>query len=88
LVAQRKVFLQDGFAYVPITDLVSLLVGEFRTRLSKSLIMTAKILPRLEDDERLMPIITSIGDQSVGTEYMPRGPTDDLVTADTLEEVM
>lgn len=87
LVAQRKVFVQKGFAYVPVTDLVSLLVGEFRARLSKSLVATAKILPRMEDDERLMPIITSIGKQYIGSDYTPRCQTDGQITADNVDEV-
>jgi hypothetical protein len=39
LVAQRRVFLSKGFVFVPSTDLGSLLVAQFRSNLSKSLVV-------------------------------------------------
>ncbi|XP_015414978.1 PREDICTED: DNA primase large subunit isoform X2 [Myotis davidii] len=33
----RKVYLQDGFAYVPSKDIVAIILNEFRTKLSKAL---------------------------------------------------
>ena len=87
LVAQRKVFVRDGFAYVPVVDVVSLLVGEFRMRLSRSLMATAKILPRLEDDDRLTPILEAMERQNVGPDYMSRVRVDGQVTADNVHEV-
>jgi DNA primase large subunit len=87
LVAQRKVFVRDGFAYVPVADVVSLLVGEFRMRLSRSLIVTAKILPRLEDDDRLTPILEAMERQNVGPDYMSHVRVDGQVTADNVHEV-
>uniref|UniRef100_A0A6I8R7G9 DNA primase large subunit n=1 Tax=Xenopus tropicalis TaxID=8364 RepID=A0A6I8R7G9_XENTR len=37
LVRPRKVFLWHGFAYIPHTDIVSIVLNDFRTKLSKAL---------------------------------------------------
>ncbi|KAK0626759.1 eukaryotic and archaeal DNA primase, large subunit-domain-containing protein [Immersiella caudata] len=57
LVEQRKVFLRAGKAYVPAKELQSLVVTEFTARLEKSLELTARALPRLDEDDRLTPIL-------------------------------
>ncbi|XP_022437191.1 DNA primase large subunit isoform X3 [Delphinapterus leucas] len=33
----RKVYLENGFAYVPLKDIVAIILNEFRTKLSKAL---------------------------------------------------
>ncbi|MBZ3886393.1 DNA primase large subunit [Sciurus carolinensis] len=33
----RKVYLEDGFAYVPLKDIVAIILNEFRAKLSKAL---------------------------------------------------
>lgn len=33
----RKVYLEDGFAYVPLKDIVAIILNEFRATLSKAL---------------------------------------------------
>ncbi|KPP73838.1 hypothetical protein Z043_107049 [Scleropages formosus] len=37
LVRMRKVFVKDGFAYVPHQDIVTIVLNDYRTRLSKAL---------------------------------------------------
>ncbi|KAL7646441.1 UNVERIFIED_CONTAM: hypothetical protein RMT77_003354 [Armadillidium vulgare] len=53
LVRNRKVFLKKGFAYVPSSDLVTLVSAVFRSKLSQALTATYKALPQIENDERL-----------------------------------
>ncbi|GAA6043985.1 hypothetical protein JCM8097_003424 [Rhodosporidiobolus ruineniae] len=60
LVAQRKVYLQGGKAYVPASAEFSLLATEFGTRLNRALELTAKALPRLDEDTRLLPILSHL----------------------------
>lgn len=88
LVNQRKVFLCDGFAYVASADVVSLILGEFRTRLSKALVAAAKALPRMEEDERLLPVLQNMSRQYVGPEYGNRTSTNGQVTADNIEKLV
>ncbi|KAH8815954.1 eukaryotic and archaeal DNA primase, large subunit-domain-containing protein [Xylogone sp. PMI_703] len=60
LVEGRKVFLKAGKAYVPGRDQLSLVVTEFTTRLEKALELTARALPRLDEDDRLTPILNHL----------------------------
>ena len=60
LVRGRRVYLEGGMAYVPHTELVSILTGMFRTQLSKALIKCARSLPAVSDDERIMSILQEL----------------------------
>ena len=42
LVKDRKVYLSRGLAFVTVGQLASVMVGHFRSRLSKSLVVTAR----------------------------------------------
>lgn len=58
LVATRRVFIKAGFAYVPSGLQSSIILTEFQNRLTNALEMTARALPSLDEDDRLLPIIT------------------------------
>lgn len=60
LVEQRRVFLKAGMAYVPQREQMSLISTEFNKRLEQALEMTARALPRLDEDDRLSPILTHL----------------------------
>jgi len=60
LVEQRRVFLKRGKAFVPGREQQSMVVSEFTTRLEKQLELTARALPRLDEDDRLKPILTHL----------------------------
>jgi DNA primase large subunit len=60
LVEARKVFLNMGKAYVPMREQISIVVAEFRDRLTKALEVTARALPRLDEDDRLTPILSHL----------------------------
>ena len=53
LVRGRKVFIRGGECYVPISDLQHLLVFKFKSLLTLNVANLAKILPNLDEDERL-----------------------------------
>lgn len=57
LVETRRVFLKAGKAYVPARELTSMVVAEFTVRLERNLELTARALPRLDEDDRLTPIL-------------------------------
>ncbi|KAI1499710.1 eukaryotic and archaeal DNA primase, large subunit-domain-containing protein [Biscogniauxia marginata] len=57
LVEGRRVFLKAGKAYVPSREQTSMVVAEFTKRLDRSLELTARALPRLDEDDRLSPIL-------------------------------
>ncbi|KAH8117327.1 DNA primase, large subunit [Phellopilus nigrolimitatus] len=74
LVEKRRVYLKGGWAYVPLKEQSSIVFQEFQTRLQIALEQTAKALPRLDEDTRLMPILEHLGQgflsgMSVASEY-------------------
>ena len=60
LVENRRVFLRAGKAYVPGREQLSMVVAEFTGRLDKALELTSRALPRLDEDDRLTPILTHL----------------------------
>jgi DNA primase large subunit len=71
LVRQRRVYLHRGFAYVPASDLVSIVANQVRMHLSKQLSSMARAWPALreEESERLSSFLESLATQYVGDDY-------------------
>ncbi|KAL8282597.1 hypothetical protein RB601_008466 [Gaeumannomyces tritici] len=60
LVEGRRVFIRGGKAFVPGKEQMSMVVSEFTARLDKTLELTARALPRLDEDDRLTPILNHL----------------------------
>ncbi|KAJ7156038.1 eukaryotic and archaeal DNA primase, large subunit-domain-containing protein [Mycena crocata] len=60
LVDKRKVFLKGGWAYVPSREQSSIVYQEFETHLEKDLMVTARYMPRLDEDTRLGGILDNL----------------------------
>ncbi|KAG0646795.1 putative DNA primase large subunit [Hyphodiscus hymeniophilus] len=60
LVESRRVFLRGGRAYVPGREQASMVVAEFTAKLDRALELTSRALPRLDEDDRLTPILTHL----------------------------
>ncbi|XP_076462367.1 DNA primase large subunit-like [Babylonia areolata] len=84
LVRGRRVFLHHGSAYVPQDDLVSILLTVYRVQLSYSLSVTARRLPHLEEDGRLLPMLCSLSRRYVGQDYGNKKPVGEM-TADMID---
>ncbi|CAO3590558.1 unnamed protein product [Absidia cylindrospora] len=70
LIQQRAVYINKGKAYVPKENQLSLVLWEFKSRLSKMIQATAKSISRkLEEDSRLKPILSNIEKQYDGRMY-------------------
>ncbi|XP_042624826.1 DNA primase large subunit-like isoform X1 [Cyprinus carpio] len=69
LVRTRKVYLLAGNAYIPHHEIVTIVLNDFRTRLSKALAMTARSLPAVQSDERLQPLLSHLSHAYVGQDY-------------------
>ncbi|KAM6916089.1 DNA primase large subunit [Xenentodon cancila] len=69
LVRTRKVYLKAGFAYIPHQDVVTIVLNDFRTRISKALALTARSLPAVQSDERLQPLLNHLSHAYVGQDY-------------------
>ncbi|KAJ5803584.1 DNA primase large subunit [Penicillium pulvis] len=60
LVERRSVFLKKGKAYVPGREQLAMIMAEFTARLERSLELTSRALPRLDEDDRLTPILNHL----------------------------
>jgi len=57
LVANRTVYLENGFAYVPFAKFVSIIVSQFRANLSHALTDAANSYEVVGSDSRIAPLI-------------------------------
>ncbi|KAI5679393.1 hypothetical protein M9H77_10343 [Catharanthus roseus] len=80
LVACRRVFIQKGHAYVAMSQVVSLVVTQFRSLLSKALVLTNRkwtSMIREQEKDRLTPIVESLSSSYLGPDYsQPKELTD------------
>jgi len=75
LVRSRKVFLKRGLAYVPDTELVTLIASVYRTNLSKALAHTCRSLPQLDDDDRLLSLLRDFDRRYTGADFSEAKPS-------------
>lgn len=72
LVASRRVFIHKGHAYIAMSQVVSLVVTQFRSLLSKALVLTNRkwtSMIREQEKDRLTPIIESLSSSYLGPDY-------------------
>jgi len=69
LVRTRRVLVRAGWAYIPQPELLSLVVGMFRSRVSRDLAHTNRALPMLEEDQRLVGMIHNLDKRYTGEDY-------------------
>ncbi|KAA1474935.1 DNA primase large subunit [Dentipellis sp. KUC8613] len=89
LVEKRRVFLKGGWAYVPSRDQSSIVFQEFQSNLEKALELTAKALPRLDEDTRLVPLLNNLSQgflAGVPSEWNAT-TTGDEIKADMVDEL-
>ncbi|RKF64229.1 putative DNA primase large subunit [Erysiphe neolycopersici] len=60
LIETRRSLVQEGMAYVPSREQLSIVVAEFTSHLDKALLMTSRALPRLDEDDRITPVLTHL----------------------------
>ncbi|CAO0803387.1 unnamed protein product [Mucor circinelloides] len=81
MVANRSVYVRRGKAYVPMSDQINLVMVEFKNHLMKALDATSKLLPRMEEDDRLKPILLNVEKQYIGRNYNEIGEATGSITA-------
>ncbi|XP_013394623.1 DNA primase large subunit [Lingula anatina] len=81
LVKARKVYVHRGYVYVPYNELVSIILGVFRTHLSHALAVICRALPHMEEQDRLLPMLSGLSKRYLGQDYSNRKPTGGQVTA-------
>lgn len=69
LVGNRQVYLKDGYAYLPQFQQLNLIASEFSNNLTNSLIRAFQYLPRLNEDDRLLPILNHLSSGYTISDY-------------------
>lgn len=69
LVRYRRCYLRAGFAYVSTLDFVSIVAGLHEACIEKGLIATTRLLPEIENDERLFDMLKSLHTSYTGKDY-------------------
>ncbi|KAK8960153.1 putative DNA primase large subunit [Platanthera guangdongensis] len=72
LVANRRVFLLKGNAYVAMNQVASIVVSHFRSNLSKALVLTNRKWTstiKEQEKDRLTPIVEALGSSYLGPDY-------------------
>ncbi|KAH9856994.1 DNA primase large subunit [Lenzites betulinus] len=91
LVEKRRVVLKGGMAYVPSTEQMSIVLQEFQSHLERDLEMTAKALPRLDEDTRIVPLLDNLSKgflAGVSSEWSNASAASaDALTADMVDEM-
>lgn len=60
LVSSRSIYLSRGYGYIPSSLQLNLLVIEYQDNLTKNLVRTFQSIPRLEEDDRLLPLLNNL----------------------------
>lgn len=85
LVAGRKVFIHKGYAYVAMNQVVSLVTTQFRSHISKALILTNRKWTstiREQEKDRLAPIVEALCTSYLGPDYSKPGEFGELTIKD------
>lgn len=69
LVRTRRCYLKKGFAYVITDDFVSIVAGLHEACIEKGLAAAARLLPEIENDERIVDMLKGLHTSYVGKDY-------------------
>lgn len=77
LISRRSVLLDHGWAYVPRSDVLSIIISSYRNMLERELLHTASALPFIGEDQRIFSLLEAI---SAGEDIID-GPMTSLASA-------
>lgn len=69
LISNRSIFLFKGYGYLPASLQLNLLSIEFINILNDNLIKTFQTIPRLEEDDRLLPLLNNLSKNFSNFQY-------------------
>ncbi|CAH3839921.1 unnamed protein product [Pieris brassicae] len=84
LVKTRKVYLKDGYAYIPHKDFISVLSAQYRVHLRQSLAIACHHLGEVEQDERLVSLLKGLHQSYTGNDYSDSKSVIPIESLDTL----
>lgn len=82
LVERRQVLLKKGKAYVHVREQMNMVVNEFSRQLESGLELAARFLPRMDEDNRLAPILHHLSQSFVAPDaaYTEASSLSDVTT--------
>ena len=83
--ANRSVYLERGFAYVPLQRLVSIIVTRYRIHLSKALTEASTMFEHVSGDSRIGPLLKNMNKQYVGRDFTKSTQASDKLTPDKVD---
>ncbi|EGV65386.1 DNA primase subunit pri2 [Yamadazyma tenuis] len=69
LVGSRSILVRQGYGYIPTSFQLNLLVIEVQENLSKNLVKTFQAIPRLDEDDRLVPLLQALSKNFSSVQY-------------------
>jgi len=87
LVRTRKVYVQNGFCYVPDNEMVTLVAWMFKSMLGQALVFTNKMMPSLNEDERMVQILGDLDKRYTGADYSDQAGNGQVATPDMIPDL-
>lgn len=87
MIASRSVYLERGYAYVPLQRLVSIIVTRYRIHLSKALTEASSMFDNVATDSRIGPLLKNMNKQYVGRDFNKSSQATDKLTPDKVDAV-
>ena len=87
LVANRSVYLEGGFAFIPVGKLVATVVTRFRIHLSRALMEAAQLFDHVSGDTRIGPLLKNMNKQYIGKDFnKSAGGSMDKLTPELIDD--
>lgn len=86
LVARRGVYVRGGKAFVPDSQQLSLIANEYSKSLQKALDATSRLISRLDEDQRLLPVLDNLSSGfGFGSYKSDTAQLNGKITADSMD---
>uniref|UniRef100_A0A8D9E500 DNA primase large subunit n=1 Tax=Cacopsylla melanoneura TaxID=428564 RepID=A0A8D9E500_9HEMI len=69
LISRRRIFLHKGFGYITSQDIISVIATQYRSFMSKQLMLCSNLYSRIIEDERLKAILGNLNTVYTGKNY-------------------
>ena len=86
LIKNRSVYLENGYAFVPLTQVVSLIIVRFRMSLSKALAEASLMFQVGADDPRIGPLVKNMNKMYTGKDFLSPQSSIDKLTPDKVDQ--
>lgn len=70
LISKRRIFLHKGSGYITSQDIISVISTQYRSQISKQLMLCSNLYSRIIEDERLKAILGSLNTVYTGKNYV------------------